>query len=252
MAEQSAYAPEEEVDERAKTPEGKLAYFLGAMESADTANFDFEGVQPTSEHPEAKPFIENDGKRTYLVHSTVESVAKDILQNGFLVRTNPAGIDNNPQLYTTTFLLEGPNGTRPQEATNRALIDYHHHKGQGDDPDRVGDCKIIIELPFSRPTEEQHNLDRHAHSYSPYLSEYGKYVKRLPDGSAWISPQYVKGYFDQNAFKFVKNRNFTEVPEDQLENGDAHEIPKPHLISHLGQTAQKLWHKYRYKGKHQS
>jgi hypothetical protein len=159
--------------------------------------------QTVTDLPEAERLIFNDGQTTYLVHSTVPGLAEKIFESGFNFRS----IGNQPALWVTTHMLEGPEGQGPQDLINKMLLDCQYRKGG---IYRPFTAKVVMSFPFSRPSGmSPDGTERHPQANSD-LGRPSEYVEVWgPDKDRFRIPaRFIEGYIDQEAHTFVPNPNF--------------------------------------------
>lgn len=176
-----------------------LLKLYGEMAMASCINFSDSTI---TELPEAEGLIFNSGRFTHLVHSATEDDAQQICETGLTIPT--AGWAPAP--WDTTYMLAGPTGRLPQEATNRLLLDYRYRYSRAE----PRDAKVILTFPFSRPSEIAPDGSRmHPHCNSDLVKPGSDYLRVDGEtGRLYYPAEFVTGHFLHNKHAYMPNHNF--------------------------------------------
>jgi len=143
--------------------------------------------------------IQNDGSKTYLVHSTQPDKLEDIMKGG-LKFSGKYKRPEVPDLRHTTIMMAGP---KERAAVNRNIHDLAYRYG-----DEESSIKLVYEFDAKNPGTGLRD-DPYAGTYLERAD--GVNVKRLSaegEGIYAIPPERLKGYFDLEDGVFVANPQF--------------------------------------------
>lgn len=148
---------------------------------------------------EGRELINNDGRTTFVVHSTTPERAKDAIQNG-LRFMGKYGAPEVPELRETGIMLADRD---ERTATERNIYNLAYRYGDED-----SSIKLVFEFGEPNPHTSQND--------DPFEGTFlgradGVNIRQIStegDGSYLIPPEHLKGYFDLQSEQFIPNPNF--------------------------------------------
>jgi hypothetical protein len=154
----------------------------------------------------AKELIENDGSKTYVVHSTTPKVAESIIRDGLKMQ-GKFGEPTVPDMKFTTILLASKD---ERAATNRNIDDLAYRYG-----DEHSSIKLVYAFDRPNPGTSMQE-DQFADTFMGKAD--GTNIRQLSsegEGEYVIPPERLVGYFDLQNEQFVPYHQQQAVAEQQ-------------------------------------
>lgn len=162
----------------------------------------------------AREIITNDGNTTFLVHSTSEENASNILEHGLGIADDPFDHDK-PSLQYTTKMLAAHNEPGSVERNIHALA-YRYEGGWSRAEDNG--AKIVVEIPIPNPGTSirkdpfKGTQFEHADGVNVVPHE----VSSDDEQPFIIPPERIRGYFNVETGEFIVNERFVPItPEEK-------------------------------------
>jgi hypothetical protein len=196
----------------------RVRRFGEVMASRDCVVITPEDEEAVLHDPQLAEMIRNDGKMTFLVHSTTIANAESILGEGMRLPEAPWR-PGTPNLAGRFIMMAGPKDGRDQAPINAQVLAYHYDNGfSADEPN---DAKVVFALPMQNPgTNRKYDPFQRrllSRGFDHRMEKAGILQRQTAEDGTnefIVGAPYAVGYFNQVSQEFIHNEHYDTKPTD--------------------------------------